>query len=302
MIDFENTKITFDEERQPYYTARGSKGKFQRVYLSPAEQQAHKEFEAKRVAERNSQAVAPAVPPTDGVTGVCGQPGYYAEQSFIPAPISNDEEAPAPGPRVVRRTIKLMNSIQRLTQGLYNFGAIDTAMTGEMRAMIVAHGEPAGMDIDDENEPTAESLVDPVVFVRRLASHSYYALNDPRAAAPLKVVACHAAPMITLAQYLMGLLFTNGDMASRAQAFHLMCRVEDPLSHLVEDIQSVYNNIQVDISEAGTQLLGNVPPETGAVSIAADLPIIELVLAVDEMLDNLSERMDCLSELLEDQI
>lgn len=340
MIDF--TAVKFDDDRNPYIVVRGEKGKFKRHYLTDAEQQAHKEWDADRVRKLNSQAVAPARGQTqsfqhadtigtdraaarnstlrsgyglaDGPTGALGPgpcprgsdsiPGPAGGLSHIPPSIESGSDTEVPiGPRVARRSVNLMDSIAHLTIALYDFGAIDNACVADLRSRIneIFEGQneaEADGDIRAEGE-----LVPAYDYVRSMAYYMHNAYFESRTQSPLKVVGCHAAPIITLTQFLMGQVFPDGDMARRAQEGVLLNRADQDVRDLAMDILVVYNNIQADISEAGLRLLGEAPEEIGGINVGfSELAKLEIVRAIDEMLEYLVIRVDGLTQMINDQL
>lgn len=340
MIDF--TAVKFDDDRNPYIVVRGEKGKFKRHYLTDAEQQAHKEWDADRVRKLNSQAVAPARGQTqsfqhvdtigtdraaarnstlrngyglsDGPTGALGSgpcprgsdsiPGPAGELSHIPPSIESGSDTEVPiGPRVARRSVNLMDSIAHLTIALYDFGAIDNACVADLRSRIndIFNGQnevAADGDIRAEGE-----LVPAYDYVRSMAYYMHNAYFESRTQSPLKVVGWHAAPIITLTQFLMGQVFPDGDMARRAQDGVLLNRADQDVRDLAMDMLVVYNNIQADISEAGMRLLGEMPEEIGEINVSfSELAKLDVVRAVDEMLDYLVTRVDGLRQMINDQL
>jgi len=69
------------------------------------------------------------------------------------------------------------------------------------------------------------------------------------------------------------------------------------------DMLVVYNNIQADISEAGMRLLGEMPEEIGEINVSfSELAKLDVVRAVDEMLDYLVIRVDGLRQMINDQL
>lgn len=318
MIDFNNTVIRFDDERRPYYTARGAKGKFERVYLNEAEQQAHKEWDAARTVKLNEALpargqtkatqhvdTAPndrasarnATLATAYATGtVCNGPcpTDVASATIIPQSIEYvaDNEVVTDAQAVVRRTVSLIDSVIDLSNALYNFGAIETNEIANLRRLIEDYNPEN--EIGDE-EDSDSGLVSAYTFVRRIAFNMHTAYTTPRTSAPLKVVGYHAVPVITLLQYLMGITFPNGDMAIRAQQCGLLHRYNDSLTDLILDLGTVYNNIQADLSEAGLQLLGEVPAEIGEIGLRENMSLIDNVRAADEMISYLVSRVDDLT-------
>lgn len=317
MIDFNNTVIRFDDERRPYYTARGAKGKFERVYLNEAEQQAHKEWDAARTAKLNEAVpargqtksvqhidTAPydrssarnATLATAYATGtVCNGPcPTDVAVTIIPQSIAfvADNEVVTDAQAVVRRTVSLIDSMADLSTALYNFGAIETNEIANLRDLIESYDPESEIG---EEEDSDNGLVSAYAFVRRIAYNMHTAYTTPRTSAPTKVVGYHAAPVVTLLQYLMGLTFPNGDMAVRAQQCGLMYRYNDSLADLVLDFGTVYNNIQADLSEAGLQLMGEVPAEIGEIGLREDMSLIDNVRAADEMISYLVSRVDDLT-------
>lgn len=338
MIDF--TAVKFDEDRAPYVVERGAKGKFERRYLNDAEQQAHKEWDVERVRKLNSQAVAPArgqirstqnvdtigtdraearnasmrsgyrlsEGPTGAVgPGPCprGSDGTVGETGYSPIPLSiesgSDVELPV-GQRVARRSVNLMDSIAHLTSALYEFGAINNACVADVRSRILELVDSR----ENENEDpigAEDALIEPYYYVKSMAALLHQSYTESRTQAPLKVVGYHAAPIITLTQYLMGLIFPEGDMAARAQSGQLLHRGDEDVGPLAMDILTVYNNIQADISEAGNRLLGEAPEEIGGINVGlGELAKLDTVRAVDEMLEYLVARIDNLTEMLTDQL
>lgn len=332
MIDF--TAVKFDDERNPYIVVRGEKGKFKRHYLTDAEQQAHKEWDADRVRKLNAQAVAPARGQTksfqhadtigtdraearnstlrtgyglaDGPTGALG-PGPCpagVELSHIPPSIESGSDTEVPiGPRVARRSVNLMDSIAHLTIALYDFGAIDNACVADLRSRIneIFNGQNEA-DADGDIRADGE-LVPAYDYVRSMAYYMHTAYFESRTQSPLKVVGWHAAPIITLTQFLMGQVFPDGDMARRAQEGVLLNRADADVRDLAMDMLVVYNNIQADISEAGMRLLGEMPEEIGEINVGfSELAKLDIVRAVDEMLDYLVTRVDGLRQMINDQL
>lgn len=316
MIDFNNTVIRFDDERRPYYTSRGAKGKFERVYLNEAEQQAHKEWDAARTAKLNEALPARGqtkstqhvdTAPHDRASArtatlaagyatgtVCNGPcPTDVGATIIPQGIElvADNEVVTDAQAVVRRTVSLIDSVIDLSTALYNFGAIETNEIANLRRLIEDYNPEN--EIGDEDSDSG--LVSAYTFVRRIAFNMHTAYTTPRTSAPLKVVGYHAVPVITLLQYLMGITFPNGDMAIRAQQCGLLHRYDDSLVDLVLDLGTVYNNIQADLSEAGHQLLGEVPAEIGEIGLREDMSMIENVRAADEMISYLVSRVDDLT-------
>lgn len=338
MIDFNAVK--FDDDRRTYIVVRGEKGKFKRHYLTDAEQQAHKEWEAERVRKLNSQAVMPARGQTksfqhvddspvdraeartatlrsgyglaDGPTGPLGPGpcpsgvgGTQGEAgSYIPPSIESGSADDVPiGPRVARRSVNLMDSIAHLTIALYEFGAIDNACVADLRSRIVDlfNGQN---EADSEDRILPEGALVPAYdYVRSMANYLHTAYSESRTQAPLKVVGWHAAPIITLTQFLMGQVFPNGDMAHRAQEGVLLNRADGDIRELAMDILVVYNNIQADISEAGNRLLGEAPEEIGEINVGfGELAKLDVVRGVDEMLDYLVTRVDILTQMINNQL
>ncbi len=327
MIDF--SKVKFDEDRKPFIVERGEGGRFERRYLNDAEQQAHKEWSAACANERNSAAVAPApacgrsdartssfrscyesqpgptgpVGPGPCPSGISGTPGLRGipNDVFIPVPLTEPFEDVSVGQRVARRSVTLMDSMTRLSAALYAFGAIDDDAVGSLRAYITQrHSGPFD---SDEGLYAENQLVPPDDYIRSMAGLLYESYNTERSQAPLKVVGLHAAPVITVAQYLMGLIFPDGHMALTAQRGELLHRVDSPIHELVIGITEVYNLIQADISEAGIRLLGEIPEEIGeVVTSMSELPVLDTVRAVDEMISYLVTRMDTLTSMLTDQL
>ncbi|QZE57284.1 hypothetical protein MPK71_gp075 [Erwinia phage pEa_SNUABM_1] len=338
MIDFATVK--FDEDRQPYVVERGAKGKFTRRYLNDAEQQAHKEWDVKRVSKLNEAAVRPARGQTesfqhvdtvgtdrasarnstmrtgyglaDGPTGPVGPGpcprgtcGTEGEAGFpIPPSIESGPDTEVPiGPRVARRSVNLMDSIAHLTIALYEFGAIDNACVADLRSRVLDlfNGQNEA-DSEDRILPEDE-LVPAYDYVRSMAYYMHTAYSESRTQAPLKVTGWHAAPIITLTQFLMGQVFPDGDMASRAQSGVLLNRADEDIRALALDIVTVYNNIQADISEAGNRLLGEAPEEIGEINVGfGELSKIDVVRGVDEMLEYLVIRIDSLTQMINDQL
>lgn len=338
MIDF--AAVKFDDDRNPYVVVRGEKGKFKRHYLTDAEQQAHKEWDAKRVSKLNEAAVRPARGQTasfqhvdvigtdrsdartatlrscynlaDGPTGALGPGpcpsgvvGTEGEDGCpIPPSIENgfDTEVSI-GPRVARRSVNLMDSVAHLTVALYEFGAIDNACVADLRSRVLDlfNGQNEA-DSEDRILPEGE-LVPAYDYVRSLACYLHSAYSESRTQAPLKVVGWHAAPIFTLTQFLMGQVFPDGDMARRAQEGVLLNRYNQDVRDLAMDMLVVYNNIQADISEAGMRLLGAMPEEIGEINVVfGELAKLDVVRSVDEMLDYLVTRIDSLTQMLRDQL
>lgn len=331
MIDF--AAVKFDEDRQPYVVERGAKGKFTRRYLNDAEQQAHKEWDAERVSKLNEAAVRPARGQTasfqhvdtigtdrasarnstlrtgyglsDGPTGALG-PGPCpagVELSHIPPSIESGSDMEVPvGPRVARRSVNLMDSIAHLTIALYEFGAIDNACVADLRSRIIDLFE--GQNEDSAGTVREEGALIPAYdYVRSMAQYMHTAYFESRTQAPLKAVGWHAAPIITLTQFLMGQVFPDGDMASRAQSGVLLNRADEDIRALALDIVTVYNNIQADISETGMRLLGEMPEEIGEINVGfGELSKLDVVRGVDEMLEYLVIRIDSLTQMLRDQL
>lgn len=335
MIDFKAVK--FDEDRKPYIVERGTKGKFQRRYLNDAEQQEHKEWDSARVSrinsELNSVSAAPARGHTrhtqavdtlgadraeartssfrscydhaDGPTGPVGPgPCPVGADPVIPYSLESGSEQDVPvGQRVARRSVNLMDSIAHLTLALYEFGAIDNACVADVRSRVMDLAEGLHDDEDSMRIQAEDELVEPYYYVKSMAALLYGSYTQSRTQAPLKVVGYHAAPVITLTQYLMGLIFPEGDMARRAQTGNLLHRGDDSVRDLALDIMTVYNNIQADISEAGVRLLGEMPEEIGGLNVGlGELASLDVVRAVDEMLEYLVIRVDGLTQMLRDQL
>lgn len=330
MIDF--AAVKFDEDRMPYIVERGEKGKFKRRYLNDAEQQAHKEWDAERVRKLNEAAVRPArgqtasfqnvdtvgadraaarnstlrtgYGPADGPTGPVGPgPCHAGEFSPIPPSIESGSDTDVPvGPRVARRSVSLMDSIAHLTIALYEFGAIDNACVADLRSRIIDLFE--GQNEDSIGIILEEGALIPAYdYVRSMAHYMHNAYFESRTQAPLKVVGWHAAPIITLTQFLMGQVFPDGDMASRAQSGVLLNRADEDIRALALDIVTVYNNIQADISETGNRLLGEAPEEIGEINVGfGELSKLDVVRGVDEMLEYLVIRIDSLTQMLRDQL
>ncbi|QZE59316.1 hypothetical protein MPK66_gp072 [Erwinia phage pEa_SNUABM_2] len=306
MIDFENTVIRFDEERRPYYTARGAKGKFERVYLNDAEQQAHKEHEAAKRDRLNSAAVAPArgfhQSTSDGDFGQSG-PGPCPEGTIaeeepdevdMPTPLELMEVPQSPARTLASRSVTLINSMSDLSGALYAFGVIDNNHVGNLTHFIHQQVKNGECDEDADN-----GLVSAYAFTNRIAANLYHTYNDERSYSPMFVVAEHVTPVVTLLQYLMGIAFPNGDMAQRAQQQGLMYRKNDDLRSLIEDLQTVYNNIQADLGYAGETFVGEVPAEIGGDLVLVEgLSKIGLVRAADEMVQYLINRTDTLVSML----
>lgn len=307
MIDFNTTVIRFDADRRPYYTSRGAKGKFEKVYLNDAEQQAHKEHEAaKHVAatapERGRTASFQAVDTLpSGPTGVLGPGlGDVGRVSIMPVGLESGADESAPARRTVRRVVNLINSMAQLSSSLYWFGAIDTDVISELAQRVENYSPVCENDAECVDDG---GLVSAHTFVDRIAYHMYDAYNDNRSGTPMFVVAQHVAPVVTLAQYLMGIVFPDSDMAVRAQQQSLMFRRTDALNNLVSDLCTVYNNIQADLGHAGETLVGYVPQEIGGeLEVYENMSQIGLVNAADEMVNYLSLRMDSLTELLNEQM
>ncbi|QZE58977.1 hypothetical protein pEaSNUABM22_00074 [Erwinia phage pEa_SNUABM_22] len=303
MIDFDNTVIRFDEERRPYYTARGAKGKFERVYLSDAEQQSYKEHEVEKRDRLNSQAVAPARSfHESGPTGPVGPGpcpvGEIAEQEpdevDMPMPLELTEVPQSPARTLACRSVTLINSMADLSGALYAFGVIDTNHVGNLTHFI--HQQ---MNNEECGEDSDGGLVSAYAFTNRIAANLYHTYNDERSYSPMFVVAEHVTPVVTLLQYLMGIAFPNGDMAVRAQQQGLMYRKNDDLRSLIEDLQTVYNNIQADLGYAGETFVGEVPAEIGGDLVLTEgLSKIGLVRAADEMVQYLINRVDTLVSML----
>lgn len=327
MIDFATVK--FDGDRIPYVVERGEKGKFKRRYLNDAEQQAHKEWDAKRVSKLNEAAVRPSRGQTAsfqhvdtigtdraaarnstlrtgyGLSDGPVEPDPCPVGEFPPIPPSiesgSDTDVPV-GPRVARRSVNLMDSIAHLTITLYEFGAIDNACVSDLRSRVI--------DLfDGQNEDSAGAireegaLIPAYDYVRSMAQYMHTAYSESRTQAPLKVVGWHAAPIITLTQFLMGQVFPDGDMASRAQEGVLLNRADQDVRDLAMDILVVYNNIQADISETGNRLLGEAPTEIGEINVGfGELSKLDVVRGVDEMLEYLVIRIDSLTQMLRDQL
>lgn len=331
MIDFKSVK--FDEDRKPYIVERGAKGKFQRRYLTDAEQQEHKEWDAKRVSKLNAAAVRPARGQTesfqhvdtvgtdrasarnstlrtgyglaDGPTGPVGPgPCPVGADPLIPYSLESGSEQDVPvGQRVARRSVNLMDSIAHLTHALYEFGAIDNACVADVRSRVMDLAEGLHEDEDCMRIQAEDELVEPYYYVKSMAALLHGSYTQSRTQAPLKVVGYHAAPVITLTQYLMGLVFPEGDMARRAQTGNLLRRGDESVRDLALDIMTVYNNIQADISEAGIRLLGEMPEEIGGLNVGlGELASLDVVRAVDEMLEYLVIRIDGLTQMLRDQL
>lgn len=331
MIDFKSVK--FDEDRKPYIVERGAKGKFQRRYLTDAEQQEHKEWDAKRVSKLNAAAVRPARGQTesfqhvdtvgtdrasarnstlrtgyglaDGPTGPVGPgPCPVGADPLIPYSLESGSEQDVPvGQRVARRSVNLMDSIAHLTLALYEFGAIDNACVADVRSRVMDLAEGLHEDEDCMRIQAEDELVEPYYYVKSMAALLHGSYTQSRTQAPLKVVGYHAAPVITLTQYLMGLVFPEGDMARRAQTGNLLRRGDESVRDLALDIMTVYNNIQADISEAGIRLLGEMPEEIGGLNVGlGELASLDVVRAVDEMLEYLVIRIDGLTQMLRDQL
>ncbi|QZE56271.1 hypothetical protein pEaSNUABM40_00074 [Erwinia phage pEa_SNUABM_40] len=331
MIDF--TAVKFDDERQPYIVERGAKGKFTRRYLDDGEQQAHKEWEDERVRKLNAQAVAPARGQTksfqhadtigtdrsaariasyrgfhEGATGVaggCAGGPIGGEPSAIPPSIeSNEDQTEIPiGQRVARRSVNLMDSVAHLTNALYEFGAIDNSCPADLRARIMDRFSGECISDRDNVIRAEDELEEPYFYIEGLSQYLCNAYTQSRTQAPLKVVGYHAAPMIVLAQYLMGLLFPEGDMARRAQSGDMLGRGDENVYSLALDLLTVYNNIQADLSHAGNTLLGVTPEEIGEITVTiSDLSQLDVVHCVDEMLEYLTRRIDGLTELLNERL
>lgn len=305
MIDFENTVIRFDEERRPYYTARGAKGKFERVYLNDAEQQAHKEHEVEKCDRLNSAAVAPACGflksgPTGPVgPGPCPVGAIGAEGvTGLNVPLSLEESVAETLPVadcLASRTVSLINSMSNLSGALYAFGVLDNNHVGNLMHLVLTYDERNEHEAEDENN----GLVSARAFTNRIAYHMWDAYRDDRSASPMFVVAQQVTPVVTLMQYLMGSAFPDSDMAVRAQQQSLMFRKSDDLRSLVEDFHTVYNNIQADLGYMGETFIGIVPEEIGGdTNLPEDLSKIGLVRAVDEMVSYLIRRTDNLVDLL----
>ena len=298
MIDFENTVIRFDEERRPYYTARGQKGKFERVYLNEAEQQAHKEHEAdKRVADVGGGTRA------DGPTGALGPGpcpvGELGTEGVLgvnmPQPLEAHETQLSPAHTLASRTVSLINSMSELSGALYAFGSIDNNYVGDLTFCIHNFDEHC----ERMDEDSSKGLMPAPIFVERVAASLYHAYDDGRSISPMFVVAEHVAPVVTLLQYLMGITFPDGDMAVRAQEQNLMFRRNANLLDLVEDMKTVYNNIQADLGYMGETLVGVVPEEIGGELLLPEgMSKIGLVRAVDEMVQYLIQRVNTMTDLL----
>lgn len=299
MIDF--AKVKSDKETgRLYHMARGERGRFEKVFLTDSE--AIQYYDHVGGNAQSNKGPGPCPSGEHGISGDYGvQEGPCDDVSIndvIPTPIESgiDLDVP-PGMRVARRAVSLIDSMSHLSTALFHFGAIDTNEVGYLRDHLeILHtrdvAETVPCDRNADELPTAYE------FVRHIADQLYYAYTKERSMAPLKVVGYHAAPVITLAQYLMGLVFPEGDMLGRAVEEPLLNRGECGVTELTIDINTVYNNIQADISEAGRQLLGQAPDEIGDVGIRDQLSLIEYVTAVDEMMDFLSTRMDFLTEML----
>jgi len=298
MIDF--AAVKFDEDRLPYIVERGEKGKFKRRYLNDAEQQAHKEWDVKRVSKLNEDAVRPARGQTASFQNV---DTVGVELSHIPPSLESGSDTDVPvGPRVARRSVNLMDSIAHLTIALYEFGAIDNACVADLRSRIIDLFE--GQNEDSAGTIREEGALIPAYdYVRSMAQYMHTAYFESRTQAPLKVVGWHAAPIITLTQFLMGQVFPDGDMASRAQSGVLLNRADEDIRALALDIVTVYNNIQADISETGNRLLGEAPEEIGEINVGfGELSKLDVVRGVDEMLEYLVIRIDSLTQMLRDQL
>ena len=302
MIDFENTKIRFDRDNdnRPYYSARGAKGKFEKVYLNDAEQQAHKEHEASKQV-RQADVGRSALP--DGPSGALGPGPCPAGASGtegvlgvnMPLPLEAHETQLSPAHTLASRAVSLINSMGALSGALYAFGSIDNNCVGDLTFCVHNFNDQCErMDEDSSN-----GLMPAFAFVERVAANLYHTYNDDRSISPMFVVAEHVAPVVTMLQYLMGITFPDGDMAVRAQEQNLMFRRNASLLDLVEDMKTVYNNIQADLGYMGETLVGIVPEEVGGdLMLPEGLSKIGLVRAVDEMVQYLIQRVCTMTDLL----
>ncbi len=330
-INFEAVRVLWDGDR-PFITRRGEKGKFGRYYLNDAEQQAYKEFSASQVSEQRNhdpRAVSPAsgrqklaqsitsraergsknsyAGSIGGIRGpACDQEGIApVAVSAIPAPLDMNDETdwPAiPGERLVRRSVTLIDSVSDLAKKLYLFGAVDASVLADLRVLIDSDIEPR----EQGTKASSDDLATPFEVVTDLAIYLTNSYRTERSYAPMRVVHLHAAPAIAYAFYVVSHIWMSSNNLQEASNLDLLTIGSDNFIGLhdqVNAVMEVYRKIQNDLSAGSEYLISRVPEEVGAnVMLGDNLSQRDLVLAVDDLVSYLNERIASLTQWLAEEI
>lgn len=334
-INFEAVRVLWDGDR-PFITRRGEKGKFGRYYLNDAEQQAYKEFSAHQASEQRNhdpRAVSPAagrqqsantiasraergsknssqhvvngVGDLKGPSSLLDQIGSVSVVSAIPVPLNmtDDTDWPGvPGERLARRSVTLIDSVSDLANKLYLFGAVDASVLADLRVLIDSDIAPKEQGM----KASSDDLATPFEVLTDLAIYLTNSYRTDRSYAPMRVVHLHAAPAIAYAFYVVSHIWSTSNNLQEASNLDLLTIGSDTFIGLhdqVNAILEVYRKVQSDISFGSEYLLSRVPEEVGTnVMLSDNLSQRDLVMAVDDLVGYLIERITTLTQWLAEEI